>query len=484
MDSNKSTPKHNKNKTETIKFSSPLGNATKVGIYVMMNSEFTNHFLPKAIENIIECIDYTHKNTGLHVSQVNFVISAKDKDRYFALKTINCSTLSTNDTTFKVLYKEETTISEIFNTVKTGDANIDYVAFYGANTLWVKNHIQKSVDAILLEKRDWSVSFTELRTDISNKKTEILNYKEPNLTNHLVNDILIGEIVVKADKLKSVDFCRGKVTEGTAEYFYPGYALKVALKEYAICNKTTVRHHMTFLNEEPLEYIAEDYKFDTSVIPDEDKLKLIFTVIVNLTNIQNQARLLDVLNSIGAQQFPLENTEFLLITNYNSVSLYISQPEIQAKFPNHKIIFVANNLQDEYGGLKSIVYATGLQNARGEIITYLDSSEGFLYSPAYLSELYIMYKESGDEVKWALSNYYNVINYIPKHSNIRVLNRNQAYFSIFSHRKDLPIQYPTIKAIDKYFANTDLSLINIINYYNNQNIKGTINPKAIVHKLN
>lgn len=483
MDNNIPNPNYIKN-TEKLKFTIPLGKATKVGVYVMMNSEFTNYFLPKAIENIIECIEYTHKNTGLCISQVNFVVSAKDKDRYFALKSANISTLSTKDTTFKVLYKEETTISEIFNTVKNSIVDLDYVAFYGANTLWVKNHIQKSIDAMLLEKRDWSVSFTELKSDITSKKSEILNYKEPNLVNHLVDDILIGEIVVKAEKLKLVEFGRGKVTEGTAEYFYPGYALKTALKEYSICNKTTVRHHMTFLNEEQLEYVAEDYKFDVSTIPDDDKTKLIFTVIVNLTNIQNQAKMLDVLNSIGAQQFPLENTEFLLITNYNSMSLYISQPEIQQKFPNHKIIFVANNLQDEYGGLKSVVYATGLQNARGEIITYLDASEGFLYSSAYLSELYLLYREGGDDVKWALSNYFNVVNYIPKHSNIKVLNRNQAYFSLFSHKKDLPIQYPTIKAIDKYFGNTDLSLINIINYYNNQNIKGTINPKATVHKLN
>lgn len=458
----------------------PKINKNTVGVFVIMNSEFTNYFLKHAIKNINDVIEYTNHNTIYKITEINFVISQKDKERFFSLKELPAEFY--DGIRPKILYKKEETISEIFNSLRSNVSDIDYISFYSANSLWIKNHIEKSIEAINREKREWSVSFAEIRNDITNKNPMLLNYKEPNVVNHLVNDVIIGEIVIKANRYKDIDFNRAKIKEGDSEYFYPGYAIKAYLKEYAICDKTTLRYYMQFLNEEELHYIPMDYKFDTSLIQDDDKEKIVFSVIINMTNTHNHARFVDILNCLNSQQFPLKNVELLIISNYNSSALFITQDEINKNFPNNRIIFVPNHIQDEYGTIREVAFNAGLQNSVGEIITYLDSSEGFLYSSAYLSELYVSYKILQKDTKWVLSNYYNVVNYIPVHSNVKVLNRNQMFFSMFSHKKDTPMQYTPIKAVDKFFSNNNLSLINIINYYGQQNIKGYINPKALIQK--
>ena len=91
-------------------------------------------------------------------------------------------------------------------------------------------------------------------------------------------------------------------------------------------------------------------------------------------------------------------------------------------------------------------------------------------------------RKGENELKWIVSNYFDVINYVPRHSNMKVLNRAQLHFSNFSHKK-MEIQYPTIKAIDKNFASSNLALINIINHFNNQKLNGTLSPKALIRKI-
>ena len=204
---------------------------------------------------------------------------------------------------------------------------------------------------------------------------------------------------------------------------------------------------------------------------------------MNVSNIHNQAQLIDGLNSLATQQFPLENVEVLLVSNYDSMVLFLAQDQLKEKFPNLKTVFTANHMQDEYGKIQIISWMTGAQQAIGEYITYLDLTEGFTYSPAYLSELYVEYKLSGKEgPQWLISNYFDVINYVPRHSNMKVLNRAQLFYSIFSHKK-MNIQYPPVNAIDKYFANNNLSLLNVINHFNTNKMQGVIIPKALIQKV-
>lgn len=462
---------------------------SKIEINVIMNNEFTNYFLPIAIENIKEAIQYTHeyKKTDAFVSRVNFVVTEETKHKYFALINLDLKKLEEslhNTTKFHIITINESNITDVFNKLKTYMNNdTDYVAFYSSNTTWVKNHLIESIKAIQLQKREWSVSYMELKSDITYKNPSVLNYREPNLTNHLVNDIVIGEIFVKRSAFNKVNFKRAIVKEFDNEFFYPAYALKAELKEYALCERTTIRHYLEMYPEEQLFYIPENYEFDKKLIREEDTKKIVFTVIVNVSNIHNQAQLIDGLNSLASQQFPLDNVEILLVSNYDSMVLFLAQDQLKEKFPNFKIVFTANHMQDEYGRVQLISWFTGVQQALGEYITYLDLTEGFVYSPAYLSELYVEYKLSGKNgPQWTITNYFDIINYAPRHSNMKVLNRAQLFYSTFSHKK-MNIQYPPVKAIDKNFADNNLVLLNILNQFNTNNIQGTIIPKALIQKV-
>lgn len=465
---------------------------SKIEINVILNNEFTNYFFPIAVENISDTIRYTHehkdKKYSGFVSRVNFIVTEKTKHKFFALHNLDLKKLGNslhNTTHFNIIVVDKENIAEVFDSLKSRmNKDTDYVAFYSANTTWVKNHLVESIKAIQLQKRDWSVSYLELDTDITYKTKTVMNYREPNPTNHLVNDIVMGELLVKKTAFTKVNFNRGIVKEFGNEFFYPAYALKTELKEYALCDKCTVRHYIEPYEESRLEYVPEDYEFEDKIISEEDKKKIIFTVIVNASNIHNQAQLIDVMSSLANQKFPLDNVEILFVSNYDSMLLFLTQEQLKEKLPNFKILFVGNNLQDEYGKTQIAMWMTGLQQAQGEYITYLDMMEGFVYSPAYLSELYVEYKSGmqGTKHQWAISNYFDVINYAPRHSNIKTLNRAQLYYSTFSHKK-MNIQFPPVKAIDKNFANDNLVLLNVINQLNSQNIKGNIIPKALIQKV-
>lgn len=461
---------------------------SKTEIYVILNNEFTNYFLPIAVKNIIDTIKYTNSyednKYNTVISAVTFVVTEKTKHKYFALNDLNLDKLKEESgVKFRNITINKDNISEVFNDIKNHLYNdTEYVAFYSSNTTWVKNHLIESVKAMQLQKRDWSVSYLELQNDITYKNKMAINYREPNPTNHLVNDIVLGELVVKKSVFSKVNFNRGIVKEGDQEFFYPAYALKAELKEYALCDRTTVRHYLEMYPEEQLHYLPENYKFDKTIILEEDKKKIVFTVIVNASNIHNQAQVIDALNSLASQQFPLDNVEIIIVSNYDSMVLFLSQDQLKEKFPNLRVIFTANYLQDEYGKMQIIAWMTGMQQAIGEYITYLDLTEGFIYSPAYLSELYVEYKKSYAKPKWIMSNYFDIVNYVPRHSNIKVLNRGQMFYSIFSHEK-MAIQFPTVKAIDKNFVNNDLALLNVINHFNNQKLDGNIIPKALIQKV-
>lgn len=462
---------------------------SKTEIYVILNNEFTNYFLPIAIENIIDTIDYTNSyddklsKYNTIVSTVNFVVTEKTKHKYFALHNLHLEELEKRcGAKFKIIILDKDNISEVLNSIKGHlHSDTDYVAFYSANTTWVKNHLIESIKAIQLQKRDWSVTYLELQNDITHKNKTAINYREPNPTNHLVNDIVLGELVVRKSGLSKVNFNRGIVKELEQEFFYPAYALKAELKEYALCQRTTVRHYLEVYPEEQLVYLPENYEFD-NIILEEDKNKIIFSVIVNASNIHNQMQVIDALNSLASQQFPIENVEIILVSNYDSMVLFLSQDQLKEKFPNLKVTFTANHFQDEYGKMQIMSWMAGAQQAIGEYITYLDLSEGFIYSPAYLSELYVEYKKSYTNPSWLITNYFDVVNYVPRHSNIKILNRAQLYYSTLSHKK-MNIQFPTVKAIDKNFVNNDLALLNVINHFNNQKIEGNIIPKALIQKV-
>lgn len=461
---------------------------SKTEIYVILNNEFTNYFLPIAIKNITDVIKYTNacedKKYNTVVNAVTFVVTEKTKHKYFALNDLDLDKLKEeNGVKFRTITIGQDNISEVLNSLKNYIHNdTEYVAFYGSNTTWVKNHLIESIKAIQLQKRDWSVSYLELQNDITHKNKTAINYREPNPTNHLVNDIVMGELVVKKSALPKVNFNRGIVKEGDQEFFYPAYALKAELKEYALCDRTTVRHYLEMYPEEQLHYLPENYEFDKTIILEEDKKKIVFTVIVNASNIHNQAQVIDALNSLASQQFPLDNVEIIVVSNYDSMVLFLSQDQLKERFANLKIIFTANHLQDEYGRMQIMAWMTGIQQAMGEYITYLDLTEGFIYSPAYLSELYVEYKKSYTKPKWLISNYFDVINYTPRHSNIKVLNRAQMFYSTFSHAK-MAIQFPAVKAIDKNFVNNDLALLNVLNHFNNEKVEGSIIPKALIQKV-
>lgn len=450
-----------------------------VEINVIMNMEFTNHFLIKSIPNMMDAIKYAHENSDIKVNKINFIISEKDKNRFFAFDTINIKDVikSNNlDISTNIVIKKLNNISEIFNSIRD-NVSSDYVSFYSANTFWVKNHLVESINSLKISKLKWSVSNAEIRNSISMKESSILNYKKPNPLNHFVSDVIIGELVVEGSDIKNVDFRRGEVTEGSETIFYPGYALKQQIGNHAICKMSTVRYYMEFLNEEDLDYSGSDFKIED--IEDEDKDSIIFSVLINVSNSTSQHEIVRTLDSVASQKFPKKNIEIILISNYNSLSLFLASSEISKRIPNYKMLFVGNFMADEFGNLQSVIWNNGLHKSTGKYICYLDVNDGFLFTPDYLSELYLMYKN--DNAKWIFSNYYDVVNYENRHSNIKSINKSDLYYSLFSHRR-MDMQYYNFKIVDKHLADNNIGLLNTINYFYSQNIKGMINNKCLIEK--
>ena len=82
-------------------------------------------------------------------------------DRFFMLDTLDLKKLEEtthHGTKFNIIEIDEVDIPVIFNKIKDyAQTDTDYIALYGANTTWVKNHLIESIKAIQIQKREWSV---------------------------------------------------------------------------------------------------------------------------------------------------------------------------------------------------------------------------------------------------------------------------------------------------------------------------------------
>ncbi len=444
-----------------------------VDILVICNNEYNNYLLYETLKNLNEVLDYTNTSEeNIKIENIKFIITESDKDKfYFPDGLLNFD--------YKLVYMQEDKMPDIFN--KLRESNSDYVAFYSANCIWYKNHLIESIKQLDINKTKWNISNLELRNNLSIKNDEVQSYRIADKFNVLHNDIVIGEIVVKSEDLKLVDFNRGVVREGNNSFFSPAYALNAILKDNSVCSMSTVKYYMNFKEINNPQYIDFE-KYKSIELKEEDKNKILFSIVVNTTNIKNQNEINLILNSIKSQKFPDDNYEVLLVSNFNSSLLFFPDSELKKLFKNYKILYIGNQAEGENDDLSSAVYFNAIKNSIGEYIVYLDIREGFIYSPAYLSELY-KYYSSNNEMFWGLSNYFDIVNYMPRHSLIKVPNRENLFFTMFSHKKIENIQYVNFKAIDRHFSNNNLSLVNIINMFQQQNLKGTILEQAILQKI-
>jgi len=443
-----------------------------VDILVICNNEYNNYLLYETLKNLNEVVEYTNTSETVKIENINFILSETDKDKFYFVEGL----LNFN---YKILYVQEDKMPDIFNKVR--DSTSDYVAFYSANCIWYKNHLTESINTLSVEKTKWNVSNLELRNSLSLKKDSVQSYRIPDKFNVLKNDIIIGELVCKAEDLKLVDFNRGVITEGSASFFSPAYALNAILGDYSVCSMSTVKFYMNFSEYTDVKYIDFDnYKGVT--LKEEDKDKIIFSIIVNATNIKTQNEFRLILDSIQSQKFPADNYEIILMSNFNSFLLFFPEAELKKVLRNYKLIYIGNQIEGDNDDLSTSVYLSASKSAIGKYIVYLDIREGFIYTPAYLSEVY-KYYASNDELFWGLSNYFDMINYMPRHSLLKVPNREHLFFTMFTHKKTEDIHYVNYVAIDKNFSNNKLSLVNIINVFQQQNLKGTILDQAILQKI-
>ena len=447
-----------------------------IDINVLLNNEYDNYLLYETLKNLEEVKNYTNTSENTKIENIKFIITESDRDKfYFPNELLNFD--------YKLVYMQEDKMPDIFN--KLRESKSDYVAFYSANCIWYKDHLIASIKNIEINKSKWSVSNLELRNSLSLKNDEVQSYRIPDLFNVFGNDLTIGELVVKSEDLKLVDFNRGVIKEKDTEFFSPGYALKAILNNYSITDHATCKYYMNFKEYNKVEYI-DFAKYKSVELKEDDKNKILFSIIVNATNIKNQNEFNLILNSVKSQKFPDYNYEVLLVSNFNSFLLFFPETELKKIFKNYKILYIGNQIEGENDDLSSSVYFSAIKTAIGEYIVYLDIKEGFIYSPAYLSELYKYYSSNNEmfyEMFWGLSNYFDIVNYMPRHSLIKVPNRENLFFTMFSHKKTEQIQYVNFKAIDKNFSNNNLSLVNIINMFQQQNLKGTILEHALLQKI-
>ena len=436
-----------------------------IDILVIVNNEFTNYFLHGVKDNLEEVIDYTEKDGKFKVRKVKYVISNKDKDKYFNLQT------STKFTT-ELKYTDSIKITEIFNDLRETVA--DYVAFYGADTVWYKDHLVESITNIELDRKKWSVAVKELMMPLGLTKNEVQTYIFPNKFNPLINDVTIGELVVSGKELKNVDFNRAKVTDSGIEYFYPGYAMVNALGEYSETKHCTVK----YFYRQPKQ-IRNDY-IDFASFKDTNKPENIkISVIVNAST-QNGMVLSRIVESLNNQKYPKENFEVIFVGNYQSGLLFTAEGQLKKELKNVKVVFIPNNTVGHDNSLFSQVYFAGLQKAEGQIITYYDSDEGLYYTPAYLSKLVEVYENKN--IKWTLANYYDIINGQMRHSDIVAPSREDLHLTLFSHTKDNEVMFMNFKTVDKHFTNNNIFLVNTLNMFQSQLKEGKILEQAVILK--
>lgn len=439
-------------------------NKPTVEIDVILNSEFNNYNLIEANRNIQDVIS---KTKTVEVTKVNYIVAEKDGGKFSFEDSDNIVALSLNN------------IQDVFNSRKL-NRTCDYVAFYSANTLWVSNHLDESINTLKSNKKSsWNVTVAELNNSLTMTEKTVLHYRNVNFGNPFLNDIIIGEIVIKSSELSKVDFNRGIVKDEFGETFAIGYCLNQTLGKPSENKMATVRYYMTNNNNNNnlVDYMPIEKEYDFSKL---ESNKIYFSVLVNVTNLKNTFKLADILSSLKTQKFPLSNVEVIFVTNYNSNFIFINKDEIDTEIPNNKILYIGGQQTDEFGNMDYSVYNIGIQHANGEVITYLNINEGFTYDKFYLSELYENYKD--DNVKWTYSNYFNTFNYMDIHSNIKIPSRDDLFMTLFSNRK-IQIPYLFHKSWDKYFLNKNLMLLNFTNVLQSQQIQGLIISKNLIRKV-
>jgi hypothetical protein len=444
-----------------------------VDINIIVNNEYDDFLIKETSKNLNEVIEYTEKSSSIKISKVKFIVAEKDRDIfYFPDNLLNIP--------YEIVYFSDDKIPDIFNKLK--DSTSNYVAFYSANMSWYKDHIIESVKTIDINKSKWSVSNVELRNSLSLKNDEVSSYRIPDSFNVFSNDIVIGELVVKSEDLRLVDFNRGVIRDKDTSFFSPAYALRAVLNNYSVTDHTTCKYYMNFKEYNNIEYIDFDkYTFDVAQLKEEAD-KIVFSIIVNATNIKKQNDFNLILGSIKGQKFPDNNYEVILVSNFNSFALFIPENEIKKIFKNYKIIYIGNQNETDDGKLINSVYLSAIRVATGKYITYLDISEQLIYTTAYLSELYLHYKQN-EKLSWVISNCFDIVNYIPRHNMLKVPNREDLFFTLFSHKRELPVNFVNITAIDKNFSNNGLSLVNVITGMQKNDAKGDILEKATIQKI-
>jgi len=445
-----------------------------VDINVIVNNEYNNFLIKETAKNLNEVIEYTEKSSSIKINKIKFIVAEKDKNIfYFPDNLLNIP--------YEIVYFLDEKIPDIFNKLK--DSLSDYVAFYSANTIWYKDHIIESIKTIDINKSKWSVSILELRNSLSLKNDEVSSYRIPDAFNVFSNDIVIGELVIKSKDLELVDFNRGIIEDKDTSFFSPAYALRAVLNNYSVTEHATCKYYMNFKEYNNIKYIDFDnYTFDVTQLKKEEEDKIIFSIIVNVTNIKNQNDLNLIFGAIKGQKFPDNNYEVIFVSNFNSFTLFIQEDEIKKLFKNYKIIYIGNQNETDDEKLINLVYSAAIRIVTGKYITYLDISEKLIYTAAYLSELYLHYKQN-EELSWVISNYFDIVNYIPRHSMLKIPNREDLFFTLFSHKKEIPVNFVNVTAIDKNFSNNGLSLVNIITGMQKNDVKGDILEQAIIQKI-
>lgn len=467
-------------------------NLIDVDVFMLINKAFTNNFFLKAVQNIKEVAEYTANNSVYNIKNVFIVYTKKDlENRLFSIQEYK-NTLDSSNSNYKFVEVEFTEFYDILEELKS-KIESKYIALYGANSVWYNNHIIESIKSININKKEWSISNIEIWNDYNMKDHHILHIREPNPQSFLNNDVMIGEIVVKSDKYKEINFKRGISKEGTAEYYFPGYAFTSCIGEYAVTSMATTKYYMEYGAEAKLDFIDPSYKFDTSLIKPEHKDTIVFSVILNACNVKDYVYLEQSLLNIIEQQLPSENYEIILVGNYSSAVLFFNKDlfikELQTKNPELKIpsikpYVMSNRVIDAAGNMNSLAHTFGIQQAIGKYITYFECYENMGYTSVYLSELYIKYELTKDKTfKWVVTNYYDNVNEMARHSNIEVINKEQLYFTSFSHERLENIPISEFRILDNYVSRKDITLMNILLLTNSQHIEGALHNTALVFKL-
>lgn len=448
-----------------------------IDINVICNFKFTNHNLIEACKNIEDVIDYTYKNCdNIKIGVVNFLFSKRDESKYF-----NVGKIANFNFKSKIHYIDDETISGIFN--KMPKQNSDYIALYSSTIFWYNDHLIESVKQMELQKTKWNISILELRSDYLLVNNEPFNYRIPE-SKETIEEAVIGEIVVETRSFAKLDFTKAVYNFNGFDQFLVGKMLLDNVGKCSVTKHSTVKMHSE-LNENIYSEIAEEENsfFDETLIHKDHENTLFFSVICDITNIKHHNDFFLLVNSLKSQKFPDHMYEIIMVSNFDSASIYVPFDELQKIVKNVQIRYISNVVQDEYGDYSSVVYNEAIKLAKGKYITYFNIKEKFIYTPFYLSELYKLYNLKRNIV-WTYSNYFDIVNYVRRHSNISVPHKNNLYYTLISHINDGKNFYANVSLIDKYSNNNKCSgLLNLINSFTHKKQQGFVIPKAQIQKV-